>query len=46
MMGYEKYALDKILNVQILDANGNVISECNGQEGLSVSYNNYEEEID
>lgn len=42
----KKYVLDKILNVQILDENGNVIAEWKGQEGLSVSYNNYEEEID
>lgn len=45
-MGYEKYALDKILNVQILDANGNVIAECKGSEGLCVSYNDYDEEDD
>ena len=45
-MGYEKYVLDKILKVQILDENGNVIAECKCHEGLSVSYDNYEEEID
>jgi hypothetical protein len=45
-MGYEKYVLDKILKVQIFDENGNVIAECKGQEGLSVSYDNYEEEND
>lgn len=41
-MEYKKYVLDKILKVQVVDENGNVIAESEGQEGLPTSYDNYE----
>lgn len=35
-MGYEKYVLDKILNVQMFDENGNVIAEFNNVDGIPI----------
>ena len=35
-MGYEKYVLDKILKVQMLDGNGNVITEFKGLDGVPI----------
>ena len=35
-MGYGKYVLDKILNVQMLDENRNVIAEFKGLEGIPI----------
>ena len=32
------YGIDKIINVQMIDENGNVIAEFKGMGGLSLSY--------
>ena len=41
------YGIDKIINVQMIDENGNVIAEFKGMGGLSLSYeSNCDEEDD
>lgn len=40
------YGLDKVLKVQVIDKNGNVIFECVGNEGIPVFYDSRDEETD
>ena len=40
------YGLDKILKVQVLDENGNVVAEYDGNEGLPTFCETYDEETD